>query len=208
MHRIAIYGLHLGLSENVDTGFLIFIQQHLNDLLIKVRQDCRHRFDDRYRHTEFVIEGRKLHADHSTAYDDHRLRQFGSRQSVCRIPHSRVVLYARDRWHEVRRARTDHQVLCFVDLPVTLDPPKLADIIKYFRLSAHHRAVFVIEALFDAGYEFANDDGLAFLHCSKIEGHVFSRYTIFLCVRSVIVLFGTVQERFGRNTTYVQAGSA
>ena len=68
--------------------------------------------------------------------------------------------------------------------------------------------MLVIEPLFDSGYEFANDDGLAFLHSRKVKGDVLCRHTVFIRVRSVIVLLGAVQQRFGRNASDVQARTA
>ena len=68
--------------------------------------------------------------------------------------------------------------------------------------------MFVIEALLDTGNEFAHDDGLAFLHGRKIEGDVLCRDTVFLRVRSIIVLLGTVQQGFGWDTTYIEARTA
>ena len=205
---VAVDGLHLGGSEDIDAGFAVFIEEDLYHFGIEVGQDSRHGFDNRYRHTEFMVKRSELHADNTSTHDDDGFRQFRSRQCVGTIPNRRIVLYTGNRRHKVRRACTNHQVLCFVGLAVALNPPNLADIIKDFGKAVHHGTMLVIEALLDTGYEFAHDDGLTLLHGAKIKGHVLSRHTVFLRVRSIVILFGAVQERFGRNTTYVEAGTA
>ena len=68
--------------------------------------------------------------------------------------------------------------------------------------------MLVIEAGFDTGYEFAHDDGLAFLHSRKIKRHLGSRHTVFLRVRGIVILLSAVQKRFGRNTSYIETGTA
>ena len=68
--------------------------------------------------------------------------------------------------------------------------------------------MFVVQALLDTCHQFAHDDGLAFLHGCEIKHDILRRHTIFGCVSRVIVLLRTIEERFGRNTTYVEARTA
>ena len=68
--------------------------------------------------------------------------------------------------------------------------------------------MFVIKTLLDAGDQFADHDGFAFLHGGEVKGDVLCCHTVFLRVRRVIVLFGALQERLGRDTTYIEARTA
>ena len=155
-----------------------------------------------------MIKRRKLHAYHSSTYDDDGLRQFRSCQGIRAVPNSRIVLNAGNRRHKIRRTRTNHQILSLVRLPVTFYSPCLADTIEDFCHSVNDRAMFIIEPLFDTGNEFTDDDRFAFLHRRKIVLHVLCRHSVFLRMRRVIVLFGAIQKRLGRNTTHIQAGSS
>ena len=46
---VAVDGFYFGRSENVDAGFAVLVEQNLHNLLIQVRQDGRHGFDNRDR---------------------------------------------------------------------------------------------------------------------------------------------------------------
>ena len=78
----------------------------------------------------------------------------------------------------------------------------------YLGGTGNEGAMLVIEALLDAGYEFADNDGLAFLHGGKIEGDVGRGHAVLGSVGGVVVLLGSVQKRFSRNTTDIEAGTA
>ena len=68
--------------------------------------------------------------------------------------------------------------------------------------------MLVVHALTNACNQLAHDDGLAFLHGCEIKGYAAGSNTVLLRVRSVIILLGAVQERFGRDTTYIEACAA
>ena len=74
--------------------------------------------------------------------------------------------------------------------------------------AAHHRTMFIIQPLLDTRNEFADDDGLAFLHGAKIKRHLGCRHTIFLRVGRIKILLRAVEQRFGRNTSHIQTRAA
>ena len=78
---------------------------------------------------------------------DDGLRQFSSREGIRAVPHRRIIFDARDRRHEVRRTRTDQQVLCFVGLAITLDGHEFVRTTDHFRCTRYERAMFVVETL-------------------------------------------------------------
>ena len=119
-HFAAVQRLHFRARKDINTRFLIFLQQDLYDFRIEVRQDGRHGFDNRHRYTEFMIKRCELHTDDAATDNNNRFRQFSRRQSVRTIPNSRIVLDTGNRRYKIRRTRTNHEVLCFVCLAVAL----------------------------------------------------------------------------------------
>ena len=63
----------------------------------------------------------------------------------------------------------------------------------------------VVQTLLDTCHKFADDDGFAFLHGCKIEGNILCCDSVFLRVRGIVKLLRAIEERFGRNTTYIEA---
>ena len=207
-HFIALYFSHFGIREDLNTRLAVFLQKDLHDVLVEVRQDGWHRFDNGDRHAELVVERSELHTDHATAHDDHRLREFLGIKCRCRIPYGRVILDARDRWYEIVGARTDEQVLCLVLLFSAGDDDGVV-CARDNRGSAHDNGtMLVVEALFDTRYEFAHDLGLALSNLSIIECHIVGRDTVLGGVLGVVVLFGTIEQRFGRDTAHIETGAA
>ena len=68
--------------------------------------------------------------------------------------------------------------------------------------------MLVVEALFDTRYEFAHDLGLALSNLSIIESHIISCDTVLGGVLGVVVLFGTIEQGFGRDTAHIETGAA
>ena len=155
-----------------------------------------------------MIQRGKLHAYHAATYDNDLARKFCGGQGIRRIPYMRVVLDARYRRYEIGTARTDHEVLGLVDLAVAGDRHQFIRTAFHIGKTRYERTMFVIKTLLDAGDKFANHDRLAFLHGCKIEGHVLCGYPVFLRVRSVIILFGAVEQGLSRDTTYIEARTA
>ena len=151
-----------------------------------------------------MVQRCKLHTNHTASDDDNRFRQFCGRQGICTVPHILILFDTRNRRNEVRRTRTNQKILGFVSLAVAGNGHEFVRTTYYCCSSADQRTVFVIQTLLDARYQFAHHNGLALLHGSKIERYVLCRYTVFLCVRRIIILLRAIQERFGRNTAYIQ----
>ena len=115
---------------------------------------------------------------------------------------------ARDRWHEIVGARTDEQVLCLVLLFAAGDDNGVV-CARNNRGSAHNNGtMLVVEALFDTRYEFAHDLGLALGDLGIVESHIVSCDTVLGGILGVVVLFGTIEQGFGRDTAHIETGAA
>ena len=68
--------------------------------------------------------------------------------------------------------------------------------------------MLVVEALFDTRHEFAHHFGLALCDLGIVKCHIFGSNTVLCGVLSVVVLFGTIEQGFGRDTTHIEACTA
>ena len=68
--------------------------------------------------------------------------------------------------------------------------------------------MLIVEALFDTRYEFAYNFGLALSDLNIIESHIVGSDTVLCGVLSVVVLFGTIEQGFGRDTAHIETGAA
>ena len=186
------------------SAFFVFGTKQRRNLGIDAGQNFRSHFDNRNFAAKRRKQAGKLHTDDAATHDGDAFGHFGCLQRLATCP--KVAKFdSFDGWQSRFGTGANQQSFGLVKLTAAVD---FDDFIGIFdrRFALHNRNMLQFGT--NAGRQLTHHFCFARTNFGIVERHMFGSDAIFCTRQSLLIEFGTVEQRFGGNAPFVEAHAA